>query len=51
MAREGLGLRPAEPGRRFMRRRRSMQHPIHHEDPMSMMGNLFDIARSSALGC
>jgi hypothetical protein len=33
----------------FMRRHR-MQHSIHHEDPMSMMGNLFDIALLIGIG-
>jgi hypothetical protein len=33
----------------YMRRHR-MQHSIHHEDPMSMMGNLFDIALLIGIG-
>jgi hypothetical protein len=31
-------------------RRHRMQHTIHHEDPMSMMGNLFDIALLIGIG-
>ena len=27
-----------------MMRGKGLSHPIQHEDPMSMMGNLFDIA-------
>ena len=33
----------------FMRRPH-MRHPIHDEDPMSMMGNLFDIALLIGVG-
>lgn len=33
----------------FMRRR-SLSHPIHDEDPMAMMGNLFDIALLIGIG-
>jgi hypothetical protein len=33
----------------FLRRRR-LEHSIHHEDPMSMMGNLFDIALLIGVG-
>lgn len=33
----------------FMRRRHLL-HPIHHEDPMATMGNLFDIAILMAVG-
>lgn len=36
-------------GGSFMRRRR-LSHPIHQEDPMSMMGNLFDIALLIGIG-
>ncbi len=36
--------------RRSFLRRRSLQHPIHQEDPMSMMGNLFDIALLIGIG-
>jgi hypothetical protein len=35
--------------RSFMKRRRLL-HPIHHEDPMSTMGNLFDIAILMGVG-
>jgi|BarGraIncu01122A_1022018.scaffolds.fasta_scaffold71681_2 hypothetical protein len=35
--------------RSFMRRRRLL-HPIHHEDPMATMGNLFDIAILMGVG-
>ena len=31
-------------------RRRRLSHPIHQEDPMSMMGNLFDIALLIGIG-
>jgi hypothetical protein len=36
-------------GGTIMRRRR-LSHPIHNEDPMSMMGNLFDIALLIGIG-
>ena len=36
--------------RRSFLRRRSLKHPIHQEDPMSMMGNLFDIALLIGIG-
>jgi hypothetical protein len=36
-------------GGTLMRRRR-LSHPIHNEDPMSMMGNLFDIALLIGIG-
>ncbi|NTU71486.1 MAG: DUF2149 domain-containing protein [Coriobacteriia bacterium] len=36
-------------GGTFMRHRR-LSHPIHQEDPMSMMGNLFDIALLIGIG-
>ena len=45
-----------ESGRAFsgsggtMMRRRRLSHPIHNEDPMSMMGNLFDIALLIGIG-
>jgi hypothetical protein len=45
---DGAGRTPAA-GRTFMRRRR-LSHPIHNEDPMSMMGNLFDIALLIGIG-
>jgi len=35
--------------RSFMRRRRVLS-PIHHEDPMATMGNLFDIAILMGVG-
>jgi hypothetical protein len=41
--------REAASGGTFMRRRR-LSHPIHEEDPMSMMGNLFDIALLIGIG-
>jgi hypothetical protein len=49
MVRDGGGSRAGERGRGYMRRR-TLQHPIHHEDPMSMMGNLFDIALLIGIG-
>jgi len=38
-----------QPPKSFMRRRRLLQ-PIHHEDPMATMGNLFDIAILMGVG-
>jgi hypothetical protein len=49
MAREDAGRTLGGKRRTYMRRR-SLQHPIHHEDPMSMMGNLFDIALLIGIG-
>jgi len=49
MLRSDSGRPPAAAGSTFMRRRR-LSHPIHHEDPMSMMGNLFDIALLIGIG-
>lgn len=39
----------APPTTKFMRRRHLL-HPIHHEDPMATMGNLFDIAILMGVG-
>jgi hypothetical protein len=38
-----------EPPKSFMRRRRLLT-PVHHEDPMATMGNLFDIAILMGVG-
>lgn len=43
------GRTPAAPQRSFMQRRHLL-HPIHHEDPMATMGNLFDIAILMGVG-
>jgi len=49
MIRDGSSGRSTMPGSKFMRRK-SLANPIHHEDPMSMMGNLFDIALLIGIG-
>jgi hypothetical protein len=49
MLREG-GSRFSQRSPNSMMRRRGLSHPIHHEDPMSMMGNLFDIALLIGIG-
>ena len=43
------GRAPEAPKPSFQRRRRLL-HPIHHEDPMATMGNLFDIAILMGVG-
>jgi hypothetical protein len=47
MLRDSNGTRAR--GAKVMRRT-SLSNPIHHEDPMSMMGNLFDIALLIGIG-
>jgi hypothetical protein len=49
MLRDGASAKRAAAGGSFMRRRR-LSHPIHEEDPMAMMGNLFDIALLIGIG-
>jgi len=49
MPRNQSGSRTAVKGRRYLRRR-SLNHPVHQEDPMAMMGNLFDIALLIGIG-
>ena len=48
MSRQKSGSRLRGRGRGLLGR--SLQHPIHQEDPMSMMGNLFDIALLIGIG-
>jgi hypothetical protein len=49
MLRDGSGQTFSGGGTTMMRRK-GLSHPIHHEDPMSMMGNLFDIALLIGIG-
>jgi hypothetical protein len=49
MLRDDSKRKPFATGGSFMRRNR-LSHPIHNEDPMSMMGNLFDIALLIGIG-
>ena len=43
------GRAPGGPRQPFMRRKRLL-NPVHHEDPMATMGNLFDIAILMGVG-
>jgi hypothetical protein len=49
MLSDETGRLSSQAPRSFMRRRRLL-NPIHHEDPMATMGNLFDIAILMGVG-
>ena len=43
-------VREPERSQRSFMRRRHLLNPVHHEDPMATMGNLFDIAILMGVG-